>query len=140
MTGPRYREGQQIAIGTHGGQIARLRIWLFVVAVFAMVGMAGGAYGTWSAGKAAGKATTSSENTRRLATDNRALALRVAHDARVTTAALCALRNDLEVRVASSRSFLVDHPNGIPGISAKAIRDGIANQERTIVALSVIDC
>lgn len=75
-----------------------------------------------------------------LARQVRALALRTSDDARVTTAALCALRNDLEVRVASSRSFLAEHPNGIPGISAKAIRDGIANQERTITALAGIDC
>lgn len=72
--------------------------------------------------------------------NTRALALKTSGDARVTTSALCALRNDLKVRVASSRSFLAEHPNGIPGISAKVVRDGIANQERTIAALSNIDC
>jgi hypothetical protein len=62
------------------------------------------------------------------------------HDAGVTTAALCALRSDLERRIASSQAFLREHPDGIPGIPARTIRDGIKNQERTIRALSRIDC
>jgi len=70
----------------------------------------------------------------------RALALETRHDAGVTTSALCALRTDLERRVAGSKTFLAEHPAGIPGISAKVIRDGIKNQERTIKALSGIDC
>jgi hypothetical protein len=70
----------------------------------------------------------------------RALAFKTSGDARVTTAALCALRTDLELRAASSRRFLADHPDGIPGIPAKVIRDGISNQERTITALRGIDC
>jgi len=57
-----------------------------------------------------------------------------------TTDALCALRHDLQVRIDGSREFLADHPHGIPGVSAKTIRDGIDNQRRTIVALSGIDC
>ena len=70
----------------------------------------------------------------------RKLTLQTRHDAHVTTAALCALRGDLERRVASSRAFLAEHPDGIPGISAKVIRDGLRNQESTIRALSGIDC
>lgn len=54
--------------------------------------------------------------------------------------ALCALRGDLQRRVVTSREFLVEHPDGIPGISAKTIRDGIDNQKRTIVALSGLSC
>lgn len=54
--------------------------------------------------------------------------------------ALCALRGDLERRVASSEQFLRENPNGIPGISAKVIRDGMTNQRRTIAALSRLDC
>jgi hypothetical protein len=57
-----------------------------------------------------------------------------------TTQALCALRGDLERRVVSSQDFLVEHPNGVLGISAKVIRDGIANQQRTIDALSALKC
>lgn len=74
------------------------------------------------------------------ARENRTLTLKVGHDARVTTNALCVLRGDLEVRVRTSREFLKDHPNGFSGISAKAIRDAAANQQRTIAALSGIDC
>ena len=54
--------------------------------------------------------------------------------------ALCALRGDLEKRVSNSQKFLSENPEGIPGISATTIRDGIANQQRTIAALRGISC
>lgn len=54
--------------------------------------------------------------------------------------ALCALRADLALRAASSQAFLDKHPQGIPGIPAATIRDGIVNQQRTISALSVLHC
>ena len=54
--------------------------------------------------------------------------------------ALCALRVDLEKRVASSEQFLRENPDGIPGIPAKTIRDGVTNQQRTIKALSQLAC
>lgn len=57
-----------------------------------------------------------------------------------TTEALCALRSDLQARVEGSRRFLRDHPDGFLGVSAKEIRDAAANQQRTIAALSGIDC
>lgn len=57
-----------------------------------------------------------------------------------TTHALCALRHDLEIRVSSGEAFLKDHPHGIPGISAKQIKDGLRNQKRTIEALSGLSC
>lgn len=57
-----------------------------------------------------------------------------------STDALCALRGDLERRVASSEKFLSEHPDGIPGIPAKTIRDGIANQQRTILVLNDLSC
>jgi hypothetical protein len=56
------------------------------------------------------------------------------------TDSLCALRADLQTRVATSKQFLKEHPNGIPGIPAKTFRDGIKNQERTIRALSGLSC
>jgi hypothetical protein len=60
--------------------------------------------------------------------------------ASTSTDALCALRTDLERRVESSQAFLVEHPEGIPGISVKTIQDGIKNQTRTIRALQGISC
>jgi hypothetical protein len=57
-----------------------------------------------------------------------------------TSAALCALRADLERRVATSENFLERNPDGIPGISAKTIQDGIDNTERSIEALAGLDC
>jgi hypothetical protein len=68
------------------------------------------------------------------------LGVKAYHDANVSTGALCALRSDLEKRVESSRAFLLEHPDGIIGISPKTIQDGITNQERTISALSGIAC
>lgn len=56
------------------------------------------------------------------------------------TAALCALRHDLQVRVQTSREFLIRHPHGIRDIPAKVIRDGMVGQERTIRALQVVKC
>jgi hypothetical protein len=75
-----------------------------------------------------------------LAHEVRALSVRTSRDAQQTRSALCVLRSDLERRVVSSQEFLREHPRGIPGISAKAIRDAAANQQRTIDALSSIDC
>jgi len=57
-----------------------------------------------------------------------------------TTTALCTLRADLERRVDTSREFLKENPDGIPGIPARTIQEGINNQERTIEALGVLDC
>jgi hypothetical protein len=54
--------------------------------------------------------------------------------------ALCSLRADLERRVEVSQDFLRENPDGIPGISAEVIRTGILNQQRTINALSGLDC
>lgn len=68
------------------------------------------------------------------------LALQARSTADTNTRALCALRHDLEQRVDSSAAFLRTHPNGVPGISARVIQDGISNQERTIKALSVLSC
>jgi len=69
-----------------------------------------------------------------------AVAVRAYHDADVSRGALCALREDLEKRVASSKDFLIENPGGIAGIPAKTIRDGIKNQERTIKALDGLSC
>jgi CHASE1-domain containing sensor protein len=57
-----------------------------------------------------------------------------------TTTALCALVNDLETRIQTSRAFLKENPDGIPGITPKIIRDGIKNQQRTIDALAPLKC
>jgi hypothetical protein len=57
-----------------------------------------------------------------------------------TTSALCTLRHNLEIRVAASRQFLKDHPNGIQGIPASAIEQDIANEQKTIDALNVLIC
>jgi hypothetical protein len=57
-----------------------------------------------------------------------------------STAALCSLRRDLEVRVAAGDQFLRDHPHGIPGIPAGTLRTSTDGQRRTINALSNLKC
>jgi presenilin-like A22 family membrane protease len=57
-----------------------------------------------------------------------------------TNTALCALRGDLERRIAAAEVFLDENPDGVPGISAEVIRTSIANQQLTIDALSSLDC
>jgi hypothetical protein len=57
-----------------------------------------------------------------------------------TNNALCALRGDLERRVIVDAAFLEENPEGLPGLPARLIREGIENQERTIAALSGLDC
>lgn len=84
----------------------------------------------------AGRTTDATE----LAQQVQALTARTSRDAQQTRFALCALRNDLEVRVSTSQVFLAEHPHGIPGVPVQSIRDGIANQQRTIAALSDLDC
>lgn len=68
----------------------------------------------------------------------------IARDARTdrshNTRALCALRHDLEKRVADTKKFLVTHPAGFAGIPAATLRNTLNGQERTITALSVVVC
>lgn len=54
--------------------------------------------------------------------------------------ALCVFKADLETRVDASRKFLLENPDGIPGISAGVIRNGIDNQQKTIDSLDLLDC
>lgn len=54
--------------------------------------------------------------------------------------ALCTFRADLETRVETSKDLLIDHPDGIGGISAEIIQQGIDNQQRTIDALDTLSC
>lgn len=57
-----------------------------------------------------------------------------------TTAALCALRFDLEARVEQGQEFLDANPEGIKGIPAETLQQTIEGQQRTISSLSVLDC
>jgi hypothetical protein len=53
-----------------------------------------------------------------------------AHDA------LCALNQRNIDRIASSKRFLREHPNGIPGIPTKLISDGIKADQSTVNVLT----
>jgi hypothetical protein len=65
---------------------------------------------------------------------------RAARDADRTTGALCALRRDLEDRVAQTDKFLLEHPAGFAGIPAATLRASEQGQIRTIGALSNLKC
>lgn len=69
-----------------------------------------------------------------------ALLVRTNDQASSNTAALCALRHDLEARVKSSTDLLATHPEGLAGIPAATIRTTIDGQRRTILALSGLAC
>lgn len=58
-----------------------------------------------------------------------------------THEAVCALVADLEERTDGTKVFLAEHPDGIPGLAtASQLRESLANQQRTLDALSVISC
>jgi hypothetical protein len=58
-----------------------------------------------------------------------------------THEAICALVADLEERTEGTKVFLTQHPTGVPGLASGAqLRESLANQERTLGALSVITC
>lgn len=61
-------------------------------------------------------------------------------DGKTTNNALCSLRADLVTRVTSSIEFLKRNPEGIRGISDEDILESISGQQRTIIALSNLDC
>lgn len=51
---------------------------------------------------------------------------KLAHDA------LCALNQRNIDRIATSKEFLREHPNGIPGVPVKLIKDGIRADQSTV--------
>lgn len=63
-----------------------------------------------------------------------------AESAQRTETALCIFRDDLETRVKSAQQFLRDNPDGIPGISPELLQQSIDNQQRTILALQLLNC
>ena len=62
------------------------------------------------------------------------------HQNNSARAGLCALRQDLSRRVDEQRSFLREHPAGIPGIPLAVISASLANAEQTLKALDVVHC
>jgi hypothetical protein len=54
--------------------------------------------------------------------------------------ALCAFVHDLERRVETSEAFLEANPQGVGELSAAVIRQSIANQRLTLVALEPLEC
>lgn len=57
-----------------------------------------------------------------------------------TIAALCALRADKERQKENAQAFLIAHPNGGFGVTPNDLRTRIADEQRTIDALSRLNC
>jgi hypothetical protein len=57
-----------------------------------------------------------------------------------TNDSLCALVADLKRRVVVAQDLLRANPDGTPGIPAETLRATIDGQQRTILALSKLDC
>jgi hypothetical protein len=57
-----------------------------------------------------------------------------------THQAVCEFRGDLHRRINASQQFLADHPNGAFGVTAKVIQSQIAQEQKTIHALSGLRC
>lgn len=56
------------------------------------------------------------------------------------TDALCSIRRDAEKRVEQGNQFLIDNPNGIPGISPKLLQQNVDNAQHTVNSLSILHC
>jgi hypothetical protein len=57
-----------------------------------------------------------------------------------TAKALCAFRDDLQARYDNGVEFLVDHPDGIPGVSAEILQRSLASQKRALESLKGLPC
>lgn len=53
---------------------------------------------------------------------------------------LCAFKGAEQKRLQTSRQFLRDNPNGIPGIPPSVIFNSISNSEQTVKSLEEIQC
>lgn len=69
-----------------------------------------------------------------------ALGLYVSHVATENKKGLCALRDDAEDRIAQTKEFIAQHPDGIPGISIAQLKRSTNNSVRTADALKGVDC
>jgi len=56
------------------------------------------------------------------------------------TRALCTIRDNAQDRADTGRQFLIDHPNGIAGLSADDIERSINTSLATVKALDDVDC
>lgn len=125
-------------------------VGFLVVGFFLWQGVQDTSSAAGQARTAAMNATTAQRKTDKLARTNHTLALqnrkltkqvaenqaRIAHNQQANTRALCAFRSDLEKRIDAGTQFLQDHPEGIPGVPADAIRVSILNEQSTLNSLS----
>jgi uncharacterized protein YkwD len=71
------------------------------------------------------------------ASGQRARIERVTND---TVTALCTFRHDLQLRYDTGVKFLIDHPDGIPGIPAETLQQSLRNQKQTLESLRELPC
>jgi len=56
------------------------------------------------------------------------------------TRALCTIRQTAVDRSQQTQAFLIDHPNGISGITVEDLKRSIQSYQATVRALSDVDC
>jgi hypothetical protein len=103
-----------------GGELKRTLKWLVIATIILYLALVGVGFVGWVS-------ASHQRNDLKKATEN-------------INSTLCILRGDLETRVAASRQFLLDHPQGISGISVAILQQSIDTQQRTIDALSGLEC
>jgi hypothetical protein len=57
-----------------------------------------------------------------------------------TERALCSLKAELQRRVDNTQAFLVKYPHGLDGLSKADLTKSIQDTQRTIDALSILNC
>lgn len=60
--------------------------------------------------------------------------------ARNNSEGLCAFRNDIDARIASSKKYIKEHPRGSRAIPLSTVRVSLALSERTRSALKHVHC
>lgn len=133
------------------GTVKRLRRFFTVGFVALLLVYVGGGKWLWDTARSAESASSTSTRAITQVENVAGASRQVAVE---TTTALCTFRGDLRDRreaakdkLARSRAFLRDHPDGIPGIEVGLLRTTVANDRlavrnlrRTISALSALDC
>lgn len=132
--------------------LPKLVFWGLIIAVGLLVAIAG--YSFFTTRQTAEDAESASGDAKSAAMSAESAAKEALKASRAANDALCTLRAEVIARIAidsrkleRSQKFLADNPNGIPGIPAALLRDGIqdleqaiARQERSAAAFAKADC
>lgn len=126
---------------------SRMLMAVSVVAVATCAALVVGGFGLRDARDASDDAQQAADEVRVLAAQNSQLLVRlddVADEAKRQadrlTAALCAVRANLQAEVSTSEEFLRENPAGIPGVPVETIEFGMQQTRATVKALAPLRC